>query len=131
MRVLVVSPHYDDAPLSLGQSMLDGELSRHTVTVGVVFGRSNYTRYFRPTRRRWPLASGIRLAEELRNARRFGYRLRLARLPEVILRTGSGDSSTFLSPDIDVSSDGVVTGDRPAAPLVDPVRPGRRADGRR
>lgn len=109
MRVLVVSPHYDDAPLSLGQSMLDGELSRHTVTVGVVFGRSNYTRYFRPTRRRWPLASGIRLAEELRNARRFGYRLRLARLPEVILRTGSGDSSTFLSPDIDVSSDGALS----------------------
>jgi len=104
MRVLVVSPHYDDAPLSLGQSMLDGVLSGHTVTVGIVFGRSNYTRYFRPTRARWPLATAIRLAEELRNARRFGYRLRLAGLQEVILRSGSGDTATFLSPDIDVTS---------------------------
>ena len=58
MRVLVLSPHYDDAPLSLGQSMLDGALSEHRVTVGVVFSRSNWTIWFHPTRRRWPLANG-------------------------------------------------------------------------
>jgi len=27
MRVLVVSPHFDDAPLSLGQSLIDGDLA--------------------------------------------------------------------------------------------------------
>ncbi len=44
----MLSPHYDDAPLSLGQSMLDGELSRHRVTVGVPFGRSIWTIWFHP-----------------------------------------------------------------------------------
>jgi len=108
MRVLVVSPHYDDAPLSLGQSLLDGELSHHSVTVGIVFGRSNYTRYFSPTRRRWPLATGIRWAEELRNSRRFHYRLRVGRLEEVMLRTGQGDSSMFLSAGFDPGTSDVL-----------------------
>lgn len=109
MRVLVLSPHYDDAPLSVGQSMADGELSRHRVTVGVVFSKSNWTVWFQPTRRRWPLASGIRFAEELRNAVRFGYRVRLGRLEETVLRTGVLAPESFLddsfvaaeSPDLD------------------------------
>jgi len=92
----VLSPHYDDAPLSLGQSMLDGELSRHRVTVGVPFGRSNWTIWFHPKRRRWPIASAIRLGEELRAAFRFRYRLRVGALEEVILRDGNLDSSSFL-----------------------------------
>ena len=63
MKILVLSPHYDDAPLSLGQSMVDGELSRHKVTVGIVCSRSNWTQWFHPTRSRWPVATGIRLFE--------------------------------------------------------------------
>ena len=34
-RVTIVSPHFDDAPLSLGQSLLDGRLSGCRVTVRV------------------------------------------------------------------------------------------------
>lgn len=92
----MLSPHYDDAPLSLGQSLHDGTLAKHTVTVGVVFGRSNWTRWFHPTRSRWPLASGIRLGEEARNALRFRYRVRLGGLEESILRTGDLSSESFL-----------------------------------
>ncbi len=103
MRVLVLSPHYDDAPLSLGQSMLDGALSEHRVTVGVVFSRSNWTIWFHPTRRRWPLATAIRWAEELRNARRFGYRTRLGGLEETVLRTGVIAPESFLNPDFDAA----------------------------
>lgn len=98
VKVLVLSPHYDDAPLSLGQSMLDGELSHHRVTVGVPFARSNWTIWFYPKRWRWPIASAIRLGEELRNAFRFRYRIRLGRLEECILRTGELASETFLDP---------------------------------
>ena len=102
----MLSPHYDDAPLSLGQSMHDGELSRHRVTVGVVFGRSNWTIWFHPTRSRWPLASAIRLGEELRAAFRFRYRLRLGRLEECVLRTGDLASESFLDAGFDASASG-------------------------
>jgi hypothetical protein len=98
VKVLVLSPHYDDAPLSLGQSMLDGELSRHRVTVGVPFGRSNWTIWFHPKRWRWPIASAIRLGEEARNAWRFKYRVRLGGLEEAVLRTGNLSSEGFLDP---------------------------------
>lgn len=97
----MLSPHYDDAPLSLGQSMHDGELSKHRVTVGVVFGRSNWTIWFHPTRSRWPIASAIRFGEELRSAWRFRYRVRVGRLDEVILRTGSLDADSFLDGEFD------------------------------
>ncbi len=96
--VVVLSPHFDDAPLSLGQSMLNGELASERVVVGIIFGRTNWQRWFHPTPRRTPIVSAIRRAEEMVNARRFGYRCRVARLPEVILRTGEMDSATFLDP---------------------------------
>ena len=99
MRALVLSPHFDDAPLSLGQSMLDGELASAEVTVGVVFGVTNWVRWFHPTRRRAPLVRLIRRAEEARNARRFGYAVRTAGLEEAILRTGSTDTADYLDPD--------------------------------
>ena len=40
-RVVVLSPHPDDAPLSLGQSLLNGLLSQYPVTVVVLFGRTS------------------------------------------------------------------------------------------
>lgn len=101
MRVLVLSPHYDDAPLSLGQSMVDGELARHRVTVGVVFSHSNWTVWFHPTRRRWPLATAIRAGEEQLNARRFGYRVRHGGIEETVLRTGVLATESFLNADFD------------------------------
>ena len=105
VKFLVVSPHYDDAPLSLGQSLRDGELSHHRITVGVVFGRSNWTRWFHPKRSRTLAVSAIRLAEETVNAVRFRYRVRLGQLEEAVLRTGDMNTEAFLDPAFDVSGD--------------------------
>jgi len=105
MRTLVLSPHFDDAPLSLGQAMLDGELAADRVTVGVVFGRTNWQRWFHPTRRRAPLVRAIRRAEEAVASRRFSYRVTTAGLEEVILRTGSSDTASYLDPGLALPSD--------------------------
>ncbi len=105
MNTLILSPHFDDAPLSLGQSLIDGELAGTRPVVGIVFGRSNWQRWFHPTRRRAPLVSMIRRAEERFNAQRFGYSVRVASLEELILRTGQIDSAVFLDPDVAVPDD--------------------------
>jgi hypothetical protein len=97
MKILLLSPHYDDAPLSLGQSMLNGVLSRHSVTVGVLFAKTNWTQWFHPTRGRWPLVSALRCAEELRTALNFRYRLKLAPFEEAILRTGELNVESYLN----------------------------------
>jgi LmbE family N-acetylglucosaminyl deacetylase len=94
--VLVVSPHFDDVPLSLGQSLTDGDLSRaRQVRVRVVFGRTNWTTKVHPTRGRAPLISAWRRGEELLAAAYFGYTVRVQALEEVILRSGSMDPVSF------------------------------------
>lgn len=99
--VTIVSPHFDDVALSLGQSLRDGELSRaRRVRVRVVFGRTNWTTRFHPTRRRAPLVSAWRRAEELLAALRFGYTVRVADLEEVILRSGSTDPASYRDVDL-------------------------------
>jgi len=108
VRLLVLSPHYDDAPLSLGQSLIDGVLSRHEVTVGVVFGHSAWVRWFHPTRRRSPVATAIRRVEEHRNSRRFGYRLVTGGREEATLRLGTTDTARYLDPNADPSASGEV-----------------------
>lgn len=90
-RVTVVSPHFDDAPLSLGQSMLDGSLSRCRVRVEVLFGRTNYTRWVHPTRARARAISLWRRGEEALAQARFGYRVHSHDLEEAVLRTGELD----------------------------------------
>ena len=105
LKILIVSPHYDDAPLSLGQSLMDGVLSDHEVTVGVIYGRSCYTRWFFPTPRRTRLATTIRQVEERVNARRFGYRRRWAKLEEAGLRLGSNHTDVILNPETDPRAD--------------------------
>jgi LmbE family N-acetylglucosaminyl deacetylase len=109
--VTVVSPHFDDVPLSLGQSLRDGVLSTREVSVRVVFGRTNWSSRLHPTRRRAPLITAWRRAEEAVAARRFGYRVRCEAFEEAILRSGSLDPSGFRG-ETDVSTD----------PLYDPVR---------
>lgn len=94
--VVVVSPHYDDVPLSLGQSLTDGALTQaDAVSVRVVFGHTNWSVRLHPTRRRAPLITSWRRGEEQLAARRFGYRVRAEPLEEVILRTGSMDPASF------------------------------------
>ena len=95
-QIVVVSPHFDDVPLSLGQSLLDGTLSRVEVEVHVVFGRTNWTTLVHPTRRRSRLVTAWRRLEEARAARRFGYRVSAEPFEEVILRLGTLDASEYL-----------------------------------
>lgn len=109
-RVLVVSPHFDDAPLSLGQSLLDGALASCEVHVHVVFGRTNWTRWVHPTPGRAPLVSAWRRGEELLSSRVFGYRLSVGRSQEALLRGVPGE--VLLDADRDVTGD----------PLLGPLR---------
>jgi LmbE family N-acetylglucosaminyl deacetylase len=97
-RVVLVSPHYDDVPLSLGQSLRDGTLARAHVRVRVVFGRTNWSVRIHPTRRRAPLVTAWRRAEEWVAARRFGYRVSSEGFEEVILRSGSMAPESFRGP---------------------------------
>jgi LmbE family N-acetylglucosaminyl deacetylase len=105
--VLLLSPHFDDVPLSLGQSLTDGRLAGARVTVAVAFSRSNWTRWFHPTRRRAGAVSALRRAEEAVGARRFGYRVVTLGAEEWMLRTGRTDLAGLLDPDADVHADGL------------------------
>ena len=93
--VLIISPHFDDVPLSLGQSLLDGELAERSVSVRVAFGRTNWSVQMHPTARRASVISRWRELEERLAARRFGYSLKVDSFEEVILRRGSLDPETF------------------------------------
>ena len=104
-RVVIVSPHFDDAPLSLGQSLLDGELSRREVLVVVVFSTSNWTIWFHPTPSRARVVSWVRRTEEAVAARRFGYRVRTLGFPELTLRAGATDSATMFDLSVDVGAE--------------------------
>jgi hypothetical protein len=97
--VTIVSPHYDDAPLSLGQSLLDGALSRCRVRVEVAFARSNFTRWFHPTRARALPVTVWRRGEEALAQAAFRYRVGTASWEEVVLRTGVLDADQLLDPD--------------------------------
>ena len=67
----IVSPHFDDVPLSLGQSLRDGALSRCDVRVRVAFGRTNWTNWVHPTASRATPIGWWRRLEESVAARRF------------------------------------------------------------
>jgi LmbE family N-acetylglucosaminyl deacetylase len=107
-RVLVVSPHFDDVPLSLGQSLTDGALRGCRVQVRVAFGRTNWTRWMHPTPGRAPVVGIWRRAEETVAAVRFGYRWRTGGWAESLLRTGDLDPASFLDPNRDLSGDPLV-----------------------
>jgi LmbE family N-acetylglucosaminyl deacetylase len=94
-NVTIVAPHFDDAPLSLGQSMLDGALSAASVRVEVVFGRTNWTRWVHPTAGRARAISLWRRGEEALAQARFGYRAHAGPWEESILRTGELDPAVF------------------------------------
>ncbi len=102
LKVLVLSPHYDDVPLSLAHSLTSGSLANCEVRSLVIFGRSNWTRWFTPTASRAWLATGIRRTEEMVASRRFGYRWRPANFAEAILR-GDVDSNSLLDPSADMT----------------------------
>lgn len=107
-RVLVLSPHFDDVALSLGQSLLDGALSRCRVQVRVAFGRTNWTVWVHPSRRRAVPVSMWRRLEEGAAGLRFGYRWRAGSWEESVLRTGDLDPNHLLDPERDLSDEPLV-----------------------
>jgi len=113
-RVTVVSPHFDDVPLSLGQSLRDGLLSTCRVDVRVAFGRTNWTSWIHPTPGRARLVGTWRRAEETAASIVFRYRWTAAGWDEVILRADGAEllgPESILDPSADLS----------AEPLVDEV----------
>lgn len=108
----IVSPHFDDVPLSLGQSLRDGVLSRCEVRVQVVFGRTNWCRWLYPLPSRAAMVGRWRRGEESVAGRAFGYRWSAASWPEAFLRWGAPDHERLLD----------TTAELGAEPLVDEVR---------
>lgn len=122
----IVSPHYDDVPLSLGQSLRDGALSSCRVRVRVAFGRTNWTTWVHPTPGRARPVGWWRRAEEAVAARLFGYRWTAAGWQEALLRWGSIDNERLLDPWADLSDEPLV--DELGAWLVDVARSADRPD---
>jgi LmbE family N-acetylglucosaminyl deacetylase len=120
-RVVVLSPHFDDVPLSLGQSLSDGVLSRCEVEVHVAFGRTNWSQWVHPTRSRARWIGLLRRSEEWRASRRFGYRWRAAEWEEALLRWDDLDPDRLLDHRADLSGDTLLV------ELTDWVR--RRGEG--
>lgn len=106
--VTVISPHFDDVALSLGQSLRDGRLSKHDIRVRVAFGRTNWTGWVHPTADRARYVSVWRRMEETLASMAFGYRWTAANWPEVILRTGDLSPDEILDVAADLSSEPLV-----------------------
>ena len=104
----IVSPHYDDVPLSLGQSLRDGALAATDVRVRVAFGRSNWTNWVHPTRSRATPISWWRRIEETVAARSFGYRWTSAGWEEALLRWGTTGGDRLLDETADLSDEPLV-----------------------
>ncbi|CAB4531298.1 unannotated protein [freshwater metagenome] len=106
--ITVISPHFDDLPLSLGQSLRNGVLSRCQVRERVVFGRSSWTEWVRPTPERSPAISLWRRAEEVAASMMFGFDWTAAQWPEALLRRGAGFGPDMLDSRIDLSADALI-----------------------
>lgn len=107
-NIVIISPHFDDVPLSLGESLRSGSLRRHRVRVRTVFGRTNWTAFVHPTPGRAPAISLWRRFEETLASALFHYRWTAADWPEVVLRTENLDSSSFLDGTVDLSGEPLV-----------------------
>lgn len=107
-QVTVLSPHFDDVPLSLGESLSSGWLAQCEVRVRVVFGRSNWTTRLHPTPSRATAVSWWRRAEEQLASMHFGYRYTYAGWEEAILRWGGMDTERMLDVDSDPDSEPVM-----------------------
>lgn len=106
--IVIISPHFDDVPLSLGEALRTGSLSNHNIRIRVAFGSTNWTSWVHPTARRSRMVSAWRKLEESAAAAFFGYRWTSAGWPEVVLRTNSLDSTTYLDPSADLSDEPLV-----------------------
>ena len=84
--ISILSPHCDDAPLSLGACFLAGRLGRDPEVVNV-FTRSKYT-LKQPCNGSVAAVTSIRKKEELTSARHFGYKAVFGGFGEPFARKG-------------------------------------------
>ncbi len=85
-KVLILSPHCDDVPLSLGGSLAN-ELIGNDITVIVVFSKSAYTLEERGNAN-VEITSRIRKNEEKLAARKLGYKVQFLDFEEPLVRPG-------------------------------------------
>ena len=103
--VTVISPHFDDLPLSLGQSLRNGALASCQVRERVVFGRSTWTEWVSPAAERAAPISLWRRAEEVAASMMFGFDWSAAQWPEALLRNGAAFGPEMLDPAKDLSAE--------------------------
>lgn len=106
--VTVISPHFDDLPLSLGQSLRNGILSQCHVRERVMFGQSSWTEWARPTPDRALAVSLWRRAEEVAASMVFSFDWTAANWPEVLLRNGAAFGPEILDSERDLSAEELI-----------------------
>lgn len=104
-RVLLLSPHCDDIPLSLGASLLRKSWGE-AVHVLVVFSRSAYTR-FAGWENSIPETSALRQAEEKRAAELAGYTVEFLPFGEPYVRPGYREIGDVFDRQRDTAADAV------------------------
>ncbi|WP_424103342.1 PIG-L family deacetylase [Paraburkholderia sp.] len=101
ISTLILSPHCDDAPLSLGAALLDGVFGERP-RVAVVFSRSRYTKT-QPCTGEEPEVTRLRNAEERAAADRADYDVEFWGYGEPFVRPGFNPDCTSDSQLFDVT----------------------------
>jgi LmbE family N-acetylglucosaminyl deacetylase len=94
--VLLLSPHCDDGPLSVGAALLAGAFGPDVEEL-LVFSRSRYTRFTPGTGDVDP-TSALRQAEERRAGELAGYRVTFLGFPEPFARPGYAIMAEIFDP---------------------------------
>lgn len=104
-KVLMLSPHCDDIPLSLGGSLLAGEWGAEVHTI-VIFSTSRYT-----LKNGWnnevESVTAVRNAEERRAAALAGYTVEFLGFPEPGVRSGYTQIADIFNPHLPLDTDPV------------------------
>jgi 2'-N-acetylparomamine deacetylase / 2'''-acetyl-6'''-hydroxyneomycin deacetylase len=92
-KILVISPHSDDAAYSIG-GLLQKSILESRVHLLTLFGRSNFTRKS-GFARDWQSVTELRKREDSAFARRIGAELTYVDLPEAAIRIGTTSNAIF------------------------------------
>jgi LmbE family N-acetylglucosaminyl deacetylase len=103
--VLLLSPHCDDGPLSVGAALLAGAFGPDVEEL-LVFSRSRYTRFTPGTGDVDP-TSALRQAEERRAGELAGYRVTFLGFPEPFARPGYAIMAEIFDPARPISGEPV------------------------
>ena len=104
-KVIILSPHFDDAPLSLGGALLNGSLGKN-VSVNIVFSISKYT-LSSPGIGDSKEITNTRLLEEKNTAIMANYDIKLLEFEEPFVRKGVNKISDICNPEINVKNESI------------------------